>query len=98
MTVAQMRLLSKSYRPITYFIPLAEGISTGPDSSLYIFPVMVLQSKETRLVQLYSFMSCSTISYARIFSSRVVVGNRVNDDVGDGVAGVVVDSFGGGDL
>ena len=31
MAVPQMRLLSKSYWNITYFIPLDEGISTGPD-------------------------------------------------------------------
>ena len=38
MEVAQMRLMSKSYRTITYFILLDEGISTG------IYPVIGLQS------------------------------------------------------
>ena len=41
-------------------------------------------------------MSCSTISYAIEFSLGVVVVIIVGDDVGDGVAGVVVDGFGAG--
>ena len=39
-----MRLLSKSYRTITYLIPLAEVIITGMDLSVYICPVMGIQS------------------------------------------------------
>ena len=57
---------------------------------------MVLQSKETRLVQLHSFMSCLTISSDRALSLGVVVGNSEGGDVDDGVAGVVVDGFGAG--
>ena len=41
-------------------------------------------------------MRCLTISSARTFSLGVVVGNCVVDDVGDGVADVVVDVFGAG--
>ena len=39
-------------------------------------------------------MSCSDISSTRTLPLRVVVGNFVGDDVGDGVAGVVIDGFG----
>ena len=41
-------------------------------------------------------MSCSKISYARALSLGVAVGNIVGDDIGDGVAGVVIDGFGVG--
>ena len=43
-------------------------------------------------------MSCSTISPARTLSLGVVVGNSVDNYVGDGLAGVVVDGFGAGVL
>ena len=38
-------------------------------------------------------MSYLTISYARTLSLVVAVGDCVGNDVGDGVSGVVVDSF-----
>ena len=38
-------------------------------------------------------MSCSTISSTILLSLGVVVGNSEGNDVGDGVSGVVVDSF-----
>ena len=41
-------------------------------------------------------MSCSTISSARTLSLGVVVYNIVGNDVGDGLAGVVVDGYGAG--
>ena len=41
-------------------------------------------------------MSFSTISSARELSLGVEVGNCLGDDVGGGVAGVVVDGFGTG--
>ena len=41
-------------------------------------------------------MSCLNISSARTLSLGVVVGKSVDDDVGDGVVGVVVDGFGAG--
>ena len=43
-------------------------------------------------------MSYSTISPVKTLSLGVVVENSVGDDVGDGVAGVVVDGFGAGVL
>ena len=39
-------------------------------------------------------MSCSAVSSERVLSLGVVVENSVGDDVGDGVAGVVVGGFG----
>ena len=41
-------------------------------------------------------MSFSIISSARTFPLGVVVGNCAGCDVGDGLAGVVVDGFGAG--
>ena len=43
-------------------------------------------------------MSCLTISSARTMSLGVVVGNSVGNDLGHGVANVVVDGFGAGVL
>ena len=45
------------------------------------------------LVWFYNF---SNISSARTFSLGLVVGNSVGNDVGDGVAGVLVYGFGAG--
>ena len=41
-------------------------------------------------------MSCFNISCARTFSLEGVLGNGVGNDVGDSVAGVVVDGFDAG--
>ena len=41
-------------------------------------------------------MSCLIMSSARALSLGVTLGNSVGDDLGDRVAGVVVDGFGAG--
>ena len=45
-------------------------------------------------MRLDGFINCCNISSARTLSLGVIIDNSVDNDVGDGVAGVVVDGFG----